>query len=73
MEGQEERDVVCGPRCGEGNTCPSLLASAGEMVWRENGFHRPLKDRTLTCTFGSEQWQAVWGSEADNTETKSWK
>lgn len=57
--------VQDGSKVGEGNGRNSLMASAGERVRRENGFHRLLMLRAfqLVCSFGSVRWQAVWCSE----------
>lgn len=57
------------------NWSNSLTASAEETVWREDGFHSLLMTRALqlVCSFGSGQWQAVWGSGSDGTNTRMWK
>lgn len=59
---------------GEGKGHNSLMASTGERVQRENGFHRLLMTRALqlVCSFGSRWLQAVWCSGSDSTKTRTW-
>lgn len=49
------KTVQDGSKVWEGNRHNSLMASAGERVWRESGFHRLLMPRALqlVCSFGS--------------------